>query len=357
MKNIEWECILQRKKRILIYGIGNQFKECYKIFREKEVVFFDGNSEKWGTVVYGNLIHSPQEIKQYFDENSILIIGCIFSQYEIATYLTKEYDIPKDSIFMYTSPWYEAKVYDYSKVQANWKRIEKCCANLADEESKVYYMNSLRARCNRNPFFLMPNPNSRVVGEYGNIIKLNKGESILDCGAYIGDTAEMYLKRLDGNCKVYAIEPFEENYVQMKQLIKENGWDNKVFPFLCAVGNEKKQNVFGYNDDDFGMAINMNRKEGEKVQVVKVDTIDNMFADKEITYIKMDIEGEEKNALEGAENIIKKYSPKLMISAYHKIEDFWELPEKIWSLDGNYKIYVGHAPNVSTELEFYCLKE
>ena len=44
-----------------------------------------------------------------------------------------------------------------------------------------------------------------------------------------------------------------------------------------------------------------------------------------------------------------------MISAYHRIEDFWELPEKIWDIDKKYNIYVGHAPNVSTELEFYCI--
>lgn len=72
---------------------------------------------------------------------------------------------------------------------------------------------------------------------------------------------------------------------------------------------------------------------------------------KPYTYI---LGGEEKAALVGGGHVIKKNNPKLMISGYHKIEDLWEIPETIWKINENYKIYVGHAPGVSMELEFYC---
>ena len=68
----------------------------------------------------------------------------------------------------------------------------------------------------------------------------------------------------------------------------------------------------------------------------------------------MDIEGEENNAIIGARSLIERCRPRMMISAYHRIDDFWIIPDTLWSLEANYKIYVGHAPGVSTEMEYYC---
>ena len=53
-------------------------------------------------------------------------------------------------------------------------------------------------------------------------------------------------------------------------------------------------------------------------------------------------------------DIIRNKAPELMISGYHKLSDFWEIPLLIKKINPAYKIYVGHAPGVSTELEYYC---
>ena len=89
------------------------------------------------------------------------------------------------------------------------------------------------------------------------------------------------------------------------------------------------------------MEIGLLNQSGSVQQDIYVKTIDSLFVDK-------------KAALVGGGHVIKKNNPKLMISGYHKIEDLWEIPETIWKINENYKIYVGHAPGVSMELEFYC---
>ena len=61
-----------------------------------------------------------------------------------------------------------------------------------------------------------------------------------------------------------------------------------------------------------------------------------------MTFIKMDIEGSELEALKGASTTISANKPKLAICVYHKIEDFWEIPIYINKLAPEYKFYVGH---------------
>ena len=59
-----------------------------------------------------------------------------------------------------------------------------------------------------------------------------------------------------------------------------------------------------------------------------------------ITLIKMDIEGYEKKALEGAKNHIKNDKPKLLISVYHNHEDLWKIPKIIKEYNKDYKFYL-----------------
>lgn len=74
-------------------------------------------------------------------------------------------------------------------------------------------------------------------------------------------------------------------------------------------------------------------------RVIQLDSLDSLI-DSEITFLKMDIEGAEKSAIEGSKNIIGKYNPKMAISVYHRIDDFHEIPNMILNIANNYDIYL-----------------
>ncbi len=63
--------------------------------------------------------------------------------------------------------------------------------------------------------------------------------------------------------------------------------------------------------------------------------LDDLFFNKKIDFIKMDIEGEEFNALKGANSIIQKNSPKLAICTYHYEDEYKEI--KQFLEENNYK--------------------
>ncbi len=341
--------------KIIFYGIGNQFKECYKLFEQKDTVLFDSFLKKAGTVVNGKMIYPPSDLPKHYDSSTAVVISSIYKQHEIAKMLCSRWMIPSEHIYMYTSESWEKYIYRPELVEKNWDQILKCRDLLADEASREYYMNSIQARMKRSPLMLYPNPNCRSTGEYGEAVTLKQGDLMIDCGAYTGDTAALYIDRLKGNCTVFAVEPFQLNYDAMLDRIRLNKWQKYVKPYNCALGEHESDSFIQYNDGDFGMAVNLSSEKGERRQPVKVETLDHLFFGKKVSYIKMDIEGEECSALKGAVQLISANKPRLLISAYHRIEDLWRIPEIIWDINSSYKIFAGHAPDCSAEAEFYCI--
>ena len=87
---------------------------------------------------------------------------------------------------------------------------------------------------------------------------------------------------------------------------------------------------------------------------IPVCTLDKTLIDSP-TFIKMDIEGSEKEALKGARNCIQKNKPKLAIAAYHFASDLWELANQIRDLNSDYKIYLRHYSETGLETVIYAV--
>ena len=145
-----------------------------------------------------------------------------------------------------------------------------------------------------------------------------KEEVFIDGGAYTGDMiASLYRER--GKCwrKIYAWEPDEEN----RRILEKRCVDYKdveIIPF--ALWKEKTELKF-LAGKEVGSRISENGTE-----VVPVDTIDHVCSSDKVTFIKMDIEGSELEALRGAADVIRRDKPKLAISIYHKPKDYFEIP-------------------------------
>ncbi|MBX3692106.1 FkbM family methyltransferase [Dokdonella sp.] len=71
--------------------------------------------------------------------------------------------------------------------------------------------------------------------------------------------------------------------------------------------------------------------------------------------IKMDIEGGECDALRGAEQTLRTFQPRLMISAYHRTDDLWGLREQIQAINPNYRFHFGHHTPVQWESVLYAV--
>ena len=87
---------------------------------------------------------------------------------------------------------------------------------------------------------------------------------------------------------------------------------------------------------------------------ISVDSIDDICAGDTVTFIKMDIEGSELNALQGAINTIRRDRPRLAICIYHSLEDLYEIPLWIKETVPEYRIYIRHHSDNEAETVVYA---
>ena len=94
----------------------------------------------------------------------------------------------------------------------------------------------------------------------------------------------------------------------------------------------------------------------EKGTLTDFITVDDLVGEKPVSYIKMDVEGEELKAILGAEETIVRNKPKMLISCYHRTEDLISIPERVLKIRDDYKIYIRHFKSIPAwDTNFYFI--
>lgn len=163
---------------------------------------------------------------------------------------------------------------------------------------------------------------------------VGKDEVFVQAGCYNGDTQKSFVNWFgDAYEKMVTFEPSEEQYKLCQKTLQ--GFHDID---LVKSGLSDKSGVVHFDLAQPGCSF-ISDTGSEEIQIVSLDEYMNGG---KVTFIALDIEGEEYKALKGAEKIIRTQKPKLAISVYHKPEDIYELPELIHSFQPDYKFYLRH---------------
>jgi FkbM family methyltransferase len=171
------------------------------------------------------------------------------------------------------------------------------------------------------------------------------GKDFLDIGAFSGDSALMFLGYSPH--RIFAYEPVIDNYNYLLQTIERNGLRDQIIPVNKGIGDKERTLMI---DSKNGNSSFLPAYSDNKTEDVVVTTVDMECKDKKIGIIKMDIEGFEYYAIEGALETIKRDKPVLLISIYHTGKDFFEIPPIIKNCVPEYKLkIVDAAPTTAHE--------
>ncbi len=226
----------------------------------------------------------------------------------------------------------------------------------ADEMSFQCYMAFLKTKVSGDNSYIFEV--FRKENNYFNneIFKVNDNEVFVDIGAYDGDTIRLFMKENKGQYKhVYAIEPDDisrknlENYIFAKNLKrvtisgsipwKENG---KLY-FVTNENRQLSRLIFS----------KMGRKDGVK-NYIKAEPLDEMFQYRErVSLIKINYLEGVKEALEGAENILKEHKPKLAITVGFDIENIKNIPILLNRINPDYRLYLRFNHAITSALTCY----
>ena len=173
---------------------------------------------------------------------------------------------------------------------------------------------------------------------FSNVYRHLEKEVFIDCGGYVGDTLEQYIKIKYGQqFKQYVIfEPDKSNYQLLTKYVSSlpEPIKEKICLYPYAVGKENEVLNFSGGEGSNSYI------DSDGHQQIKCVAMDEILSEKKPTFIKMDLQGYEAYALYGAKNIIEMFSPVLAISVYHYVHDLWELPLLMKHFNSEYSFFL-----------------
>ncbi|WP_342618977.1 FkbM family methyltransferase [Rhodoferax sp. GW822-FHT02A01] len=171
--------------------------------------------------------------------------------------------------------------------------------------------------------------------QYFNPLTLNdqqgKALRFVDGGAYNGDTY-LELCSLADVQTAYLFEPDTANFAQLTKNVVQTGRAAQCLP----LGLSDSYRILSFNaGSGEGAAISENG-----TAHIAVAALDDVLAGCTVDFIKLDVEGAELQALQGARKLIQRSRPVLALSLYHCPQDLWELPLALSSLCEDYRFHV-----------------
>ena len=338
-----WEKAQSTEKPVLIYGTGNGADKIIdelnrlnveisgifasdgfvrnRVFRDFPVISYSEAKEKYGDFL--TLISFGSQRPEVL-ENFRKING------ERETYSV---DVP-----VYGDNIFNRDFYEKHKNQ-----IDEAKSMLCEEKSRQIYENIISFKLTGEMLYLTDCETSRDEA-YENILNLSDDEIYLDLGAFNGDTVEEFVSHVNSYRKIIAAEPDRKNFSKLQK--NTENLENVELLNVC-ISDKDGEILFSSDGGRNGKA------DSNGISVSSM-TVDSIIGENDVTYIKFDVEGLEKEALMGATGTIKRCRPKMLVSCYHRSEDIFTLPLLVKSIRDDYNVYIRHNPYIPAwDTQFY----
>ena len=341
-----WDTLSQSEKPLVLYGMGLGAEKIMAELAQRNMRaddIFASDEFVRGHSFKGYKVLKYSEVCEKYDDFNVVL--CFASHIDEVIERIAAIN-SEHTVFAPDVPVAGGGLFTREYIAENEAKFNKAYSLLSDEESKNTYRDILNFKVSGKIEYLLSSfcDKDKV---YIDILKLKNDEEIIDLGAYDGDTIREFTKATNGKYRhITALEPDSKSY---KKLIKNTDGMPNITALNMGAWSKKDTLIFSA---DAGRNSKLS-SEGTSIEVTDVDSL-NLAP----TFIKMDIEGSEMRALEGAEKTIKTYTPKLYVCAYHRNEDLFALPLKIHELNDSYKIYFRHSKYIPAwESNFYCVTE
>lgn len=354
-----WEHLKATNKPIILYGMGNGAEKILSVMEEKGIKpsgFMASDDFVRGHSFKGFDVKKLSDIE--IEYGSFIILVCF------GTYLPDVMDRIKEisgkhELYAPDVPVIGGGLFDKEYAESINDKLDTVYRMLADEKSKQTFEGWVNYRITGKISYLAENYAEKSEGY--DILSLGKNEVYADLGAYTGDTVEEFINVTGGEFgRIYALEPDAKNYAKLKRRLymvnpfdlrtyNAGAWSKDCTLKFAQLGG-RNSTLIPYN------RVTMKAINPAHIKDIEMRSLDSIAGSEKITYIKFDVEGSERQALEGCKNIISRDKPKLCVSLYHRTEDIFDLPLLVKSLNPSYKLYLRQHPYIPAwDMNLYCV--
>lgn len=354
MINIKWngediveskvKDIIASKLPIVFWGFGGTAIHQYEYLKKMIPIacFVDNNPQKVGMKYDGVEILSFLQLKQRFKNRDCNILITVNSNKYVEEIQTQIKEDGQFNKVYYLDLYYPLGKDIKSQIRDDFDKIEKVYDLLCDEESKQCFENKINYMITKDKKYLSYNTEYRV---YFPEDIFNFGtEVFVDGGAYHGEDTLALMQRANVE-GAYLFEPDKNNY----QYVIDNVKSYKCFNVYNAA-LWKEDTILTFSEQGT-MGSSIHECGNCKVMAKKIDNCED--AKNKVTFIKLDVEGAELEALDGAKETITNQEPKLSVCIYHKVNHHWEVPLKILEICPHYDLYMRQDDQTGMETVCY----
>lgn len=352
--------VLQNADDIILFGGGRSGDYFYNFLKANQMdvsCFCDNYKKKQYTRRNGKMIYSFEEAAKKYP-NAVI---CITSVYQDEIYrqikseneelLARTYKISGGGMNWETINL-EYKSNEAEYVKKHEKEFEEVYSLLEDKKSKETLEGLLNYRITRDHAFIddiVDLENETYFDK--SIFKRRDGIKVyIDGGTFNGDTVREFINFVDGEYKkIICYEADPQCVREIESFVSKAGYTNIEIQ-KKALWNKKARLAFQLSGAGGSSIV----PDGESRTFIDADMADDLGLE-ELDFVKLDIEGAEREALSGMRNTIKKCRPDLAICAYHKQDDLIMLPKIIREMDAGYTFYLRQYMRTPVDTVLYAV--
>ena len=333
-----WDYLKNTDLPVFIYGMGDGALKIMRVFEHYGIPlagFFASDEFVRGHTFQGHLVHTLSQIEALIDDFVIVLAFAAGYQslYDRINEIAKRHILLAPDVPVAANAALAGEdLFTYAYCLENAEKIQAVYDMLADEKSRQTYADVLNFKISGKIDYLnnCTSPKEEI---YGEIIPLGDNEIFADLGAYNGDTAAEFIEACGNSFRhIYAFEPNPKNFRKLTKNLPES---EKITLFNAAAGRENGTVKISANEG------RMSRENGSgKTVEIPVLAVDEAVSEN-VTVLKLDVEGGEREAILGARRHIEN-GAKILCSLYHRNEDMFDLPLLIKSINPELKFYVRH---------------
>jgi FkbM family methyltransferase len=331
-----------------IFGAGNLGRRTAAGLRKLGIepqCFIDSNKDRWRAQIEGLTVYSAEEGARLYGSPDVFVVTIwgALGHDRMATRIARLQQLGCARVVSFVPlywkfsdvflPHYTIDLPHHVLEEADKVRV--AFELMSDDDSRQEYLNQLRFRL-FGDFGCLRKPVAGSIYFQRSLFASTGRDVFVDCGAFDGDSIDLFLQESDGHFdKVFAFEPDPENFSKLSSKIGQYSEAIRHRINLYEAAN-------GASDTRLKMAIGVgpSSQVGQGNYEIQSCSLDSALRGMSVTIIKMDIEGSEIAALNGAKELIKANRPVLAISAYHRQSDLWNLPLLMHELNPDYSIFL-----------------
>ncbi|MDY4920200.1 MAG: FkbM family methyltransferase [Phascolarctobacterium sp.] len=353
-KTSVWKLLQGTSKPIVLYGMGNGADKILDWCEAHKVTVqgvFASDEFVRGQSFRGFTVERYDALKKRLGVELLVVIAFASERPEVLARF-RELAAEQEVVAPHLSLFEEEETVSLAWLAQHAEALQSVYERLADDWSRKVFSCTLNYKLSGKISYLFECETEREA-DLRELVRPRQDEVYLDLGAYNGDTIEELGRLTDWQWQeVMAVEPDRRNCRKLRALaerLAEQGLAVEVH----ESGIWDSDTVLSFSDSGGRQSTFVGATKIE----VPVTTIDSVAAERPISYIKMDVEGAEVQALNGGMNTIKSLRPKLFVAAYHYDVDLFRLPQALWQLVPEYKIYLRKHPYVPAwELNFIAVR-